>query len=69
MKKRCALPAVSFVTVFIGIPTTTPPIAWNSMHAAGAPSAWLLEVDSFVKKIVLLFSLRDYLYGELFDQT
>ena len=50
MKKRCALLAVSFVTVFVGIPTTTPPIVWKSMHAAGAPSAWLLEVDSFVKK-------------------
>jgi hypothetical protein len=42
--------AVSFVTVVVGIPTTTPPIAWNSMHAAGAPSAWLFEVDSFVIK-------------------
>jgi hypothetical protein len=42
--------AVSSVAVFIGIPTTTPPIGWNSMHGAGAPSAWLLEVDSFVKK-------------------
>ena len=50
MKKRCALLAVSFVAVSIEIPATTPPIGWNSMHAAGAPSAWLLEVDSFVKK-------------------
>ena len=44
MKKRCALLAVSCVTVFIGLPTTTPPIAWRSMHAAGAPSAKPLGV-------------------------
>ena len=52
MKTRCALLAVSCVTVFVGLPTTTPPIAWRSMHAAGAPSAKPLGVTGEIAEYV-----------------